>query len=142
MAVSLLMAFAEMMAPRGNLRKAVDMVIALVIIAAVIGPILEIGSALVPVAGRLGRSDFRGDTESVREAAATGMRICLQQALEAAFPGMAQGWRIYVGSAQSRARVQVEVDTSGQAAAEFIDGQVATVVSACLGIDVRQVVVK
>ena len=108
-AVGVLVAFVDMMAPKGALRRSVDMTIALVVVAAIVGPVVEIGAALLPAAERA----FASQGGQARAAAATsgiadGLELCLSYGLQAAYPDVADGWhvRVTLGELQVRDAVR------------------------------------
>ncbi|MGB4337865.1 MAG: hypothetical protein WBK10_04790 [Bacillota bacterium] len=146
-AVGVLVAFVDMMAPKGALRRSVDMTIALVVVAAIVGPVVEIGAALLPAAERA----FASQGGQARAAAATsgiadGLELCLSYGLQAAYPDVADGWHVRVTLGESGfgtlSGARVDIDTFGWTQDEATRSQVAAVAAACVGVKVEQVSVR
>lgn len=143
-AAGVLVAFVEMMAPKGAMRKSIDMVLALVVVAAIAGPIIEFGAALLPIAGEGYATPAGAAAVSSGSAVADGVALCLTSGLAAAYPEASRGWMITVTPSRrgSAADVAVAVDTRGWAANEAARAQVQAAAAACAGIDVHRITVR
>lgn len=146
-AAGVLVAFVEMMAPKGALRKSVDMVLALVIVAAIAGPIIELGAILLPMGGlgfEVPAVAAATTPVGTDEAVANGVALCLKAGLAAAFPEVSGGWVITVTPARrgSAADVTVTVDTRGWADEETEQAQVHAAAAACAGISIDRIRVR
>lgn len=144
--VGVLVAFIEMMAPRGALRKSVDMVLALVVVAAIAGPIIELGAAILPTVGG-GYTASAGSAATAAAgvtaaAMADGLALCMTSGLASAYPGVSSGWVISVTPAWRGSAMRASVDTRGWAGDDEARAQVRTVAAACAGLDVGSITVR
>ncbi|MGI6540161.1 MAG: stage III sporulation protein AF [Bacillota bacterium] len=151
--------FLEMLVPRSGLKKFVDMVMGLAVIAGIIAPLVNIGMGYVDgklaeadrfaMSGNLGTlGEPRGlDGQQIAaELTETVIEAKVREALAARFYGKNCFWEVRASIDRSGALLGIEVNVSFGGAAEGCarpgDSEIAAAASAALGVDPEMIIVR
>ncbi|HOK70961.1 MAG TPA: stage III sporulation protein AF [Bacillota bacterium] len=157
--------FLEMLVPRSGLKKFVDMVMGLAVIAGIIAPLVNIGMGYVDgklaesdrfaMSGNLGSFENLGtlgephglDGQQIAaELTETVIEAKVREALAARFYGKNCFWEVRASIDRSGALLGIEVNVSFGGAAEGCarpgDSEIAAAASAALGVDPEMIIVR